>query len=275
MPLKRPLTYLIAAFAILGLAAGCYWAFLLISLERLEAGIRERNTVTLEKSIEWVVIRDQLRSQFRGTTLRRFYEDVLGKQEKPGYLLGALLAGTVAPAMLDQFVNSFVTPKGLVDLLGKDPDRNGDGIIISRTVFTDLDEYTIALGIRAAEPAKTITAVLRRQGINWRVVRVGFPPGKAPWETAEPTGLKIQNLAPARTVNGLMIEGDVLNAGTTPREVPRLRVALRDAAEKEVQLKIINSPITRLAPGAIAHFKTPFERPDDAATGVVVTFARD
>jgi hypothetical protein len=234
MPLKRPLIYLITAFTILVLATGCYWASLLISLERLEAGIRERNVVTLEKFIDWVVIRDQLRSQIRGTTLRRFYEDALGKQEKPGYFLGALLAGTIAPAMLDQFVDGFVTPQGLVDLLGKDPDHKGDGIKISRTGFTDLDEYTIELGKGATDPAKIIIAVLRRQGIIWQVVRVGFPPGKAPWETAEPTGvgLKIQKLAPARSVDGLIIEGDVLNTGATPREVPRLRVALRDAAEK-------------------------------------------
>jgi hypothetical protein len=232
---------------------------------------------TLEKSIDWVVIRDQLRSQIRGTTLRRFYEDALAKQEKPGYFLGALLAGAIAPAMLDQFVDGFVTPQGLVDLLGKDPDHEGGGIKISRTGFTDLDEYTIELSKGVADPAKTITAVLKRQGINWRVVRVGFPPGKAPWETAELNwdDLKIQKLAPARTVDGLVIEGDVLNTGATPREVPRLRVALRDAAEKVVQFKIINLPIARLAPGAVAHFKTPFERPDDAATEVVVTFVRD
>jgi hypothetical protein len=69
-----------------------------------------------------------------------------------------------------------------------------------------------------------------------------------------------------------MIEGDVLNTGATPREIPRLRVALRNAAEKELQFKVIEPPIARLAPGEVAHFKTPFERPDDAATGVVVTF---
>ena len=50
-------------------------------------------------------------------------------------------------------------------------------------------------------------------------------------------------------------------------------VALRDPAEKEVQFKVVDPPKPRLAPGAVAHFKTPFERPDEAATGVVVTFA--
>jgi hypothetical protein len=176
--------------------------------------------------------------------------------------------------MVDQFVDSFVTPQGLADLLAK---RNGSpntDIAITRTGFIDFDEYTIEFGQTPVDPGKTLSAVLRRQGIVWRVVRVGFPPGKAPWDAAEAAGvgLKIQKLTPARTANGLIIEGDVLNAGPMPREVPQLRVALRDAAEKELQFKVIEPPVARLAPGEVAHFKTPFERPDDAATGVMVTF---
>jgi hypothetical protein len=164
----------------------------------------------------------------------------------------------------------------LVDLLGKNSGDKGNGITFSRIGFTDFDEYTIELGKTATAPVKTIRAVLRRQGIIWRVVRVEFPPGEAPWEAVGPpeAGLKIEKLAPARTPgDGLMIEGDILNPGNIPRDVPRLRVALRNAAQREVQFEIIDPPSARLAPGAVAHFKTPFERPDDTATGVVVTFA--
>jgi len=94
--------------------------------------------------------------------------------------------------------------------------------------------------------------------------------------SAEPpgTGLKIEKLAPSRTPDGFLIEGDIANDGKTTQNLPRLRVALRDSAEKEVQFKIIDPPKPRLPPGAVAHFKTPFDHPDDAATGVVVTFAK-
>jgi predicted Zn finger-like uncharacterized protein len=94
---------------------------------------------------------------------------------------------------------------------------------------------------------------------------------------AEPpwTGLKIEKLAPSRTSDGLLIEGDIANNGKTTQDLPKLRVALRDASEKEVQFKIIDPPQPRLAPGAVAHFKTPFDHPDDAAKGVVVTFAKN
>jgi predicted Zn finger-like uncharacterized protein len=92
---------------------------------------------------------------------------------------------------------------------------------------------------------------------------------------AEPlgAGLKIDNLVPARTPGGLLIEGDITNTRSTARELPMLRVALHDAGDKEVQFKIVDPQQRRLAPGAAVHFKTPFDHPDVAATGVVVTFA--
>jgi hypothetical protein len=86
-------------------------------------------------------------------------------------------------------------------------------------------------------------------------------------------GLELAKIVPARTADGLVIEGEITNTGSTAREVPRLRVALRDPAEKEKQFKIIDPPVLRLAPGETAHFKTSFDHPDEAATGVLVTFA--
>lgn len=86
-------------------------------------------------------------------------------------------------------------------------------------------------------------------------------------------GLELAKIAPARTADGLVIEGDITNTGSIVRDVPRLRIALRDPAEKEIQFKIVDPPTARLEPGETAHFKTSFDHPDEAATGVLVTFA--
>jgi predicted Zn finger-like uncharacterized protein len=93
--------------------------------------------------------------------------------------------------------------------------------------------------------------------------------------TAPPgPGIELGKVTPTRTANGFVIEGDIINAGSTARDVPRLRVALRDPAEKETEFRIIDPPTARLGPSETAHFKTSFDHPDEAATGVVVTFAR-
>jgi hypothetical protein len=86
------------------------------------------------------------------------------------------------------------------------------------------------------------------------------------------SGLRITKIAPTRSADGVVIEGDITNAGSTARDVPRLRVTLRDPAEKETQYTIIDPPVDRLAPGKTAHFKTSFAHVDEAATGVLVTF---
>jgi uncharacterized protein DUF3426 len=84
-------------------------------------------------------------------------------------------------------------------------------------------------------------------------------------------GLELGEVVPARTADGLIIEGDITNAGSTAREVPRLRVALRDSNENETQFKIIDPPTARLGPGESARFKTSFDNPDETAT-VKVSF---
>jgi Protein of unknown function (DUF3426) len=86
------------------------------------------------------------------------------------------------------------------------------------------------------------------------------------------SGLELGEVIPARTADGLIIEGNITNAGSTAREVPRLRVVLRDPNEKEIQFKIIDPPTARLGPGESAHFKTSFDNADETAT-VKVSFA--
>ena len=86
-------------------------------------------------------------------------------------------------------------------------------------------------------------------------------------------GLEIDGISPSRGADGLVIEGEVVDTSGLARAVPRLRVALQDATQKEVQFKIIDPPQARLWPGEAVHFRTAFAHPDEAATGVVVTFA--
>jgi len=93
------------------------------------------------------------------------------------------------------------------------------------------------------------------------------------WVEPSGPGLVIGKVAPTRNDVGLVIDGEIANLGSTPRDVPRLRLALRDATEKEVQFEVVDPPRARLQPGEIIHFSDPFPHPVDAATGVVVTFA--
>ena len=270
--IARPtLSVLVVAVLLIGVGVG-YWLSLIASLNGLEAGIRERDVVKLEKYIDWPRVREQIGSDLRASVMTQVFKEA--KTDKEGGLassIGALLAGVVAPSMIDGIVDGFVTPQSLVRLLEEKPSSQRPELKLAREGFTDLDEYTLLLG--ASGPIRPgIRAILRRDGITWRVVRIVFPRGEAPWETLEPR-LQLGKIVPTRSAGSLVIEGDVTTSGNVASDVPPLRVALRDSAEKEVQFRIIDPPKARLSPSETARFKTTFDHPDAAATGVVVTFS--
>ena len=87
-------------------------------------------------------------------------------------------------------------------------------------------------------------------------------------------GLEV-TVTPTRTTQSLVIDGNIVNGSATPRRVPRLRVTLRDGNKNDLESRVIDPPVDRLAPGATARFNTVFEHPSITATGVDVTFATD
>jgi predicted Zn finger-like uncharacterized protein len=89
---------------------------------------------------------------------------------------------------------------------------------------------------------------------------------------ADGAGLQV-TVSPARTPDSLVVNGKITNPTASAREIPRLRVALRDGGNAEIASQVIDPPQSSLAPGATAAFSTVFEHPSATATGVAVTFA--
>jgi predicted Zn finger-like uncharacterized protein len=90
-------------------------------------------------------------------------------------------------------------------------------------------------------------------------------------------GLELRKVTPSRTVeNGqpaLLIVGEVANVSSIARDVPKLKVVLRDKDERELQSWSFTATEERLLPGASVPFRTTLVSPNESATGVVVTFA--
>lgn len=85
-------------------------------------------------------------------------------------------------------------------------------------------------------------------------------------------GLKVTVTA-TRSGGGLIVGGEIVNSGGEAKQVPRLRVAVRDGHGSEVDVRLLDPPVARLAPGATARFETIFEHPVMTATGAAATFA--
>ena len=139
-------------------------------------------------------------------------------------------------------------------------------------------------------------------GVTWvvLVVVVGLAAGGAVWERdavirAWPPSARLYSLfglavpqprdvlkvtAQARRdeENGqprLVIEGEVTNISPDAQPVPKLKVELTDAGNRVVQSWSFEVSTERLLPGASVSFTTSVARPNEAATGMSVTFAGD
>lgn len=86
-------------------------------------------------------------------------------------------------------------------------------------------------------------------------------------------GLDIDHVTTTRNADGLIVEGDITNKIGMTRTVPHLRVALRDADQRELVFKIVEAPRERLLPGETSHFVVAFLPAPEAAVGVLVTFS--
>jgi predicted Zn finger-like uncharacterized protein len=85
-------------------------------------------------------------------------------------------------------------------------------------------------------------------------------------------GLEFADVTMTRNVDGVIVEGEIVDKVGVPRPVPKLRVVLRDASQHDVAVKIVDPPKTRLLPGEKVHFLVAFLPASDAAVGVIVTF---
>jgi hypothetical protein len=130
----------------------------------------------------------------------------------------------------------------------------------------------VGLGVLMLAPAVVVVAMIGRDSIvamwpSTAGIYQAFGLSESPG-----AGLKIAVTA-TRSAGGLVVGGDVVNGASEARQLPRLRVALRDGRGTELEFKIIDPPADRLAPGAAAHFETVFDHPNMAAIGAAATFA--
>jgi hypothetical protein len=90
-------------------------------------------------------------------------------------------------------------------------------------------------------------------------------------------GLEFRQITPSRSTDAgvptLTVSGQIANISTSSRPVPALRVALRDANDKELQSWMVSVTDQPLPPGATVPFHTSVQNPPDNATGVIVSFA--
>ena len=79
-------------------------------------------------------------------------------------------------------------------------------------------------------------------------------------------------LATIRRDGGLLIEGVIVHTSATAQSVPAMQGSLSDAAGQDLRRWVFNPPVTQLAPGERANFRTEVRPVPPGVTRANVAF---
>ena len=186
---------LLIGSSIVGLVGYLLWPYL--TLLRLDRAIDEADAVALEELVDWTSVRGGLRDDMNAALGRVLSDSSSGE----GALAGAL-AAVIGPGLIDQLVDSYVTPSGLATMLrsgqleeqsnspGSSDAENNDQGLFDRLEYAFFSgPTTFRVRLKPENEDFGITALLRFENLSWRLTRVFLPlEALEQRTTAEPTG---------------------------------------------------------------------------------------
>ncbi len=176
---------LIAGLALIGalfLAAyggSPYWA-----VQQLREAARTGDQEKLEAHVDFPAVRDSIKSQLNAAIAERVRAEGGAENNNPFAVLGAILA----PAIVDQAVNAYVTPDAIAKMVkeGEAP-AAGDAAPTEEEsadkepktkvsyAYASLDRFK-AKFTREDQPDEPLVITMERRGLfGWKLVRIDLP----------------------------------------------------------------------------------------------------
>lgn len=144
----------IAAILIVGWTVWPYYA-----LYDLMAGLREGDQIRLENRVAWDRVRQGLRDDLNAFFIQKFGNKPGEKKNDNGNALGSGLAAVLGPSIINQVIETYVTPVGIVSL-----------IKIGKTSALGQPPAATA----GAAHAATAEVATEQRAINWDAVSWAF-----------------------------------------------------------------------------------------------------
>lgn len=127
-----------------------------------------------------------------------------------------------------------------------------------------------------------IVAVLAGGVLGRSMIVTAWPPSARLYEMVglpvpvPGAGLVLHDVVTERTSQGgvpvLVITGTIANPTQEVKNLPKLRVSLRDARRQEIQSWVFSADTAKLVPGEFVKFGTEFANPSTEAVDLTLTF---
>lgn len=161
--------------AILVLAA--YNGYPYLTLYWIDHALLTDDKATLERLVDWPVVRDQLKADVKLALIESAQTQV-GKDGFAG-IFGAALTALLVPAVVDSAVDEWVTPEKVLnseEVAKRRQEHKSFADFVTYAFFTSPTEFRVDLKDPKDPDSPTITALMRLTGFRWRVVAVKLPP---------------------------------------------------------------------------------------------------
>ncbi|MBV1874376.1 MAG: DUF2939 domain-containing protein [Gammaproteobacteria bacterium] len=167
----------VVSAALFVLVFGYLFATPYITVYQLKIAAENNDAEALEKHVNFVVLRENLKTQMHGRLGRKMEKKALSNN--PFAALGAAFGSIMVDTMLDVYI----TPEGLVELMeGRKPALKGRAKAVTTgqqpaakpfpdatMTYESLNTFAITL------PKKDIKFLLSRNGLVWQVTDITLP----------------------------------------------------------------------------------------------------
>jgi len=211
---------------------------------KLAAAFRLGDVPALESGVAWDSVRQGLKSDINALFLHDLSSDAGKKNNEPGSALGTGLAAVLAPAIINQLVDGYVTPQAVAASISRGAD--GAGTIDAGTpqnnfaqavqsarkvgwnqveyMFFSGDPFTFRVQIRPERdpPLKSpVTLILNWSG-NWKLTRILLPAngtGDSASSSTPYTTSEQPNNVPSQVVENSTKTSAITSTQETPLEI--------------------------------------------------------
>ena len=167
----------VVVFAVLVLVFGYLLAGPYIAVYQLKVAAENNDAEALAKHVDFVVLRDNLKTQMHDRLGRKMEKKALSNN--PLAAFGAAF-GSI---MVDTMVDMYITPEGLVELMkGRKPALKGKRQAVTRSLDSTTELFPNALLSYESTnlfsitlPNKGIKFLLSRNGLHWQLTNVTLP----------------------------------------------------------------------------------------------------
>jgi hypothetical protein len=166
------------------------------TLYKLTSAFRAGDVLGLDENVDWENLRQGIRSDLNAAILQLINADAAKGDDAPAGALGTGLAALLAPTVINQFVEGYITPQAIAaqkqaNALTKNGPTDGRkevaGIIQSvgngdwdqvEYMFFSSDPFTFKVQVRPHHdpPLKSFTLILKWSG-RWKLTRIFLPVG--------------------------------------------------------------------------------------------------